>query len=98
MILLALYNCITIPLTVAFPKMTLSIMSLNIIERIIDILFIIDIILMFRTTYESERTNIMITDPIKIAKHYAYSYRFPFDILASLPIELLISFKAEFTE
>jgi len=98
MIVLALYNCVTIPLTVAFPKIALSIISLNIIERIVDAHFIIDIILMFRTTYVNSKTNIMISDPKKIAENYVYSYRFPFDILASVPIELLLSVEAEFQE
>lgn len=69
-IFLALYNCILIPLNLAFTKELTDSPVMNIIERIIDVLFIGDIVLNFRTTYINPSTNIEIIDPVKVAKNY----------------------------
>ena len=56
-------------------------------EIVVDSLFFIDIFLCFRTTYVNTKTNIEIVDSKKIALNYVNSVRFPFDILASIPLE-----------
>lgn len=65
MILLALWNCISIPYYVAFGnKVTFDDnLALNIVERIIDVCFAIDIILNFRTTYINSKTNTEVVSP-----------------------------------
>lgn len=60
------------------------------IERIVDVFFISDIILNFRTTYINPKTNIEIIEPVKVAKYYLKSIRFPVDVLASIPFDLFI--------
>jgi len=52
-------------------------------------LFILDIILNFRTTYINPKTNIETTDPKKVALNYIYSVRFTVDVLASIPFEAI---------
>jgi len=59
---------------------------------VIDVIFILDIFLNFRTTYINPSTNIEIIDPYKVAKNYTKSIRFPVDVLASIPFEVFLSF------
>ena len=92
-ILLALYNCVMIPLNLAFINASAEnegILPIMITERIIDVFFILDIILNFRTTFINPNTNIEIVEPSRVAKNYVYSIRFPFDILASIPFDLFL--------
>jgi len=91
-IFLAIYNCVMIPMNVAFTNTQEFTNSLEfmLLERCIDILFGIDIFLNFRTTFVNQKTNIEIVDPMRIAKNYINSVRFPFDILASVPFDILI--------
>ena len=87
-IILAVYNCIAIPLNLTFAQGWSNI-GVTILERIIDLFFIGDIFLNFRTTYVNPKKNLEITDPKRIAKTYMNSVRFPIDIVASIPFELL---------
>ena len=86
-IFLALYNCVMIPLNIAMPKGLESLEGLQMFENVVDSLFFLDIFLCFRTTYVNTKTNIEIVDSKKIAVNYINSVRFPFDILASIPLE-----------
>ena len=82
--LLAVYNCMSIPFEVAFdPDEPLA---YKIINYTCDISFAIDIILAFRTTYLNEFET-EITDSKKIARHYACSMNFVVDLGATIPID-----------
>lgn len=61
-IILAVYNCIAIPLNLTFAK-GFSNIGVTVLERIIDVFFIADIILNFRTTYVNPKKNLEITNP-----------------------------------
>jgi hypothetical protein len=66
-IMLALYNCVMIPLNVAFNvELELS-GGIGGLEKLIDVLFILDIILNFRTTFINPKTNIEISDNKRVA-------------------------------
>ena len=66
-IILALYNCVMIPLNVAFNvELELS-DGLGGLERLIDVLFVLDIVLNFRTTFVNPKTNIEIADNKRVA-------------------------------
>ena len=54
----------------------------------VDTLFVIDILLNFRTTYVEEG-EVLVIKPIKIAIYYMKSY-FVVDLVAAIPWELLI--------
>ena len=87
---LALWNCFSIPFIVAFiPELGSdpSIFALNIA---IDIIFFVDIILNFRTTYFHRHTGDEVMDPKTIAKHYFFGGKFVIDLLASIPIDLVV--------
>lgn len=87
-IVLAVYNCIAIPLNLTFAKGGDNNVGVFILERVIDVFFIVDIGLNFRTTYVNPKKNLEITNPKRIAKNYMNSVRFPIDILASIPFEV----------
>lgn len=86
-IFLAIYNCVMTPIGIAMPKGIEGLRGLEMFENFVDFLFFLDIFLCFRTTYVNTKTNIEIVDSKKIAVNYVNSVRFPFDILASIPLE-----------
>ena len=61
-------------------------------DLIIDFLFMIDILMNFRTTYVKEG-EVLITSPWKIAVHYLKTY-FVVDFVAAIPWDLLASFNS----
>lgn len=61
-------------------------------DLIIDFLFMIDILMNFRTTYVKEG-EVLITNPWKIAVHYFKTY-FVVDFVAAIPWDLLASFNS----
>ena len=61
-------------------------------DLIIDFLFMIDILMNFRTTYVKEG-EVLITSPWKIAVHYFKTY-FVVDFVAAIPWDLLASFNS----
>ena len=60
---------------------------LVIVDYVVDIMFIIDIFINFRTTYV-DSNNEVISSPCRIAVHYVKTW-FIIDILAAIPFELL---------
>ncbi|NXU88520.1 KCNH6 protein, partial [Xiphorhynchus elegans] len=61
---------------------------LNIIDLIVDIMFIVDIVINFRTTYVNINDEV-VSHPAKIAIHYFKGW-FLIDMVAAIPFDLLI--------
>lgn len=61
---------------------------LNIIDLIVDIMFIVDIVINFRTTYVNINDEV-VSHPGKIAIHYFKGW-FLIDMVAAIPFDLLI--------
>ncbi|XP_056152978.1 potassium voltage-gated channel subfamily H member 6-like [Lampris incognitus] len=61
---------------------------LNMVDLMVDVLFIVDIIINFRTTYVNLNDEV-VTQPSHIAKHYIKGW-FPIDLFAAIPFDLLI--------
>lgn len=57
-------------------------------DKIVDAIFIIDIIIMFRTKYRDTKRDIMVSDSKQIAINYIFG-RFLIDLLASFPFDLM---------
>ena len=85
--LLAIWNCISIPFEVAFEPEAPDIYT--VIEYIIDICFFIDIVLAFRTTFVNKKTGFEVIDSGLIAKNYVKGSQFWIDLLATIPFDLL---------
>ncbi|KAM9426559.1 voltage-gated inwardly rectifying potassium channel KCNH6 [Pholidichthys leucotaenia] len=61
---------------------------LNVVDLMVDVLFIVDIIINLRTTYVDQNDEV-VTQPTQIAKHYIKGW-FPIDLFAAIPFDLLI--------
>jgi hypothetical protein len=87
--LISIWNCLSIPLDIAFePPMFKSIIN-ETFNHIIDAVFLIDIVINFRTTYIVEATGQELIDPRKIAIQYLKG-RFIIDLFASVPFDSII--------
>ena len=86
--LLAFWNCISIPFTVAFEPG--SSLGYSIVERFIDVCFGLDILFNLRTTYVNEKTGLEVADQKRILVNYLSTGRFFIDLAASLPFEKII--------
>ena len=90
-ILLAIYNCFTLPLFLAFMPSILDSTIVRVLEITIDILFLTDIVINFRTTYIDNLSKEEIVSPKLIAKNYVSSGAFFLDLLASIPFDTVSS-------
>lgn len=87
-IALALYNCFSVPIKVAFQPDTMQNIEVFVIDLLIDISFFLDIVVGFRTTYVNDKGN-EISDTKLMAKNYAKK-RFLIDLIATLPFDLMV--------
>ena len=84
--ILATYNCFQIPLEVAFDPDTFQMKSLKTLSVIIDLVFLLDMLVAFRTTYIDTRSGIEITDTKEIRINYLKG-QFTIDFLATMPFD-----------
>ncbi|XP_026057420.1 potassium voltage-gated channel subfamily H member 2 [Carassius auratus] len=97
-LLLVIYTAILTPYSAAFllngdevvsaQNCTYSCSALNVVDLIVDIMFIIDIIINFRTTYVNANDEV-VSHPLRIAVHYFKGW-FLIDMVAAIPFDLLI--------
>lgn len=89
-ILFAVYNCVELPIEAAYNWRegidTAGFTS--IFNHIIDSLFLVDIILNFRTTFFLGSTGEEITEKSLIVKHYLKN-NFLIDLVSTIPFDLL---------
>ncbi|KAM4715899.1 voltage-gated inwardly rectifying potassium channel KCNH6 isoform 2-T2 [Anableps anableps] len=97
-LLLVLYTAIFTPYSAAFlldehgnlrqRRCGYTCNPLNVADLLVDVLFIVDIVINFRTTYV-DHNDVVVTQASRIAKHYIKGW-FPIDMLAATPFDLLI--------
>ncbi|XP_072307312.1 voltage-gated inwardly rectifying potassium channel KCNH2 [Eucyclogobius newberryi] len=97
-LLLVIYTAILTPYSAAFllddqedqamQSCGYSCSPLNVVDLIVDIMFIIDILINFRTTYVNTNDEV-VSHPVKIAVHYFKGW-FLIDMVAAIPFDLLI--------
>ncbi|KAL2081448.1 hypothetical protein ACEWY4_023301 [Coilia grayii] len=97
-LLLVIYTAIFTPYSAAFllndqedrkrRECGYSCSPLNVVDLIVDIMFIIDILINFRTTYVNLNEEV-VSHPAKIAIHYFKGW-FLIDMVAAIPFDLLI--------
>lgn len=90
-ILSALYNSIIIPVELAWNIESLAGWGEVAIESVINMVFMIDIFLNFRTTFISSVSGDEIFDPKHIAMKYIVEMRFILDVLSSIPFNTVSS-------
>ena len=96
-LLLVIYTAIVTPYTAAFlmhedgpvRQRSRPSRALNVIELIVDVMFIIDLLVNLRTTYVKHNEE-LVTRASKIAKHYLKGW-FLIDVTAAIPFDILFS-------
>jgi len=86
--IMAVFNWFAIPVQVSFEPETMNKLFFRIINSVIDICFLVDMIINFRTTYLHPKTGNEIINPRIIFWDYLKG-RFWVDFLASAPFDLL---------
>ena len=87
-IFLAVWNCITIPIDIAFSSDIFTSAGFILLDICIDLLFLLDIVVNFRTTFY-DKDGDEIFDAKIIAKNYALGGRFTIDALATIPFDYM---------
>ncbi|XP_016341701.1 potassium voltage-gated channel subfamily H member 2-like [Sinocyclocheilus anshuiensis] len=97
-LLLVIYTAIFTPYSAAFllsdeeeaamQRCGYSCSPLNVVDLIVDIMFIVDIVINFRTTYVNSNEEV-VSQPGRIAIHYFKGW-FLIDMVAAIPFDLLI--------
>jgi len=97
-LLLVIYTAIFTPYSAAFllhdqdeaqrHRCGYSCSPLNVVDLMVDIMFIIDILINFRTTYVNSNEEV-VSHPARIAVHYFKGW-FLIDMVAAIPFDLLI--------
>ncbi|XP_065170166.1 potassium voltage-gated channel subfamily H member 6-like isoform X3 [Atheta coriaria] len=93
-LLLVMYTAIFTPYTAAFQDFVAKSNKaygedpFELIDLIVDVTFIVDILINFRTTYVSG-TDEVVSHPVRIAVHYLKGW-FLIDLVAAIPFDLLI--------
>ncbi|XP_042560261.1 potassium voltage-gated channel subfamily H member 7-like, partial [Clupea harengus] len=97
-LLLVIYTAIFTPYSAAFllndieeqrrRECGYSCSPLNVVDLMVDIMFIVDILINFRTTYVNANEEV-VSHPAKIAVHYFKGW-FLIDMVAAIPFDLLI--------
>lgn len=87
-IIVAIYNCFSIPLKIAFDPEVLKSAPFEAADNIIDILFVIDILVAFRTTFYDMETGDEIFDPRKTGAAYIKD-RFAIDLISTVPVDTM---------
>ncbi|XP_062847284.1 potassium voltage-gated channel subfamily H member 2 [Trichomycterus rosablanca] len=95
-LLLVIYTAIATPYSAAFmlsdadgsQSVCNYCSPLGIVDLIVDIMFIIDILINFRTTYVNANDEV-VSHPLRIAVHYFKGW-FLIDMVAAIPFDLLI--------
>lgn len=67
---LAIWNCIQVPYTIAFLNEADSSPLEFALNTVVDVIFILDIVISFRTTYINEETGVEVTNPSQITLQY----------------------------
>mmetsp|Transcript_42894 Transcript_42894/g.41238 ORF Transcript_42894/g.41238 Transcript_42894/m.41238 type:complete len:101 (+) Transcript_42894:552-854(+) len=92
-ILLVIYNCLTIPYTLAFQ--TEESLGNTIFGYCMDGIFFFDILFNLRTTYINPKNGLEVFNTKKIALKYVIHWRFVTDVISIIPFELFYQLATE---
>ena len=87
-ILLVVYNTFAVPFDAAF-GVDGPVLSTHLLDRILDGIFCVDVLIAFRTSYFDNEGE-EVKDGKRIAMSYIKSGRFFIDFIASVPLDLFI--------
>lgn len=84
-ILFAIFNCFQVPMDVAFEPEVLQTIGFKVLNYMVDTIFLIDILIVFRTTFINEKGQ-EVTESYDIALNYLKS-TFIVDLMATIPFD-----------
>lgn len=91
-IFLAVYNCIALPLDVSIvPPFMQENLHLETTNLMIDLIFFVDLILSFRTTYIDQMSGDEITCLTSIKWNYLFG-RFTIDLMSTIPFDIIFKY------
>lgn len=90
-LMLTFYTAVMVPYNAAFKNKTMDQVPLLVIDSIVDVVFFLDIILNFHTTFVGP-TGEIISDPKTIRMNYLKSW-FIIDLLSCLPYDVFNAFQ-----
>ena len=90
-LVLTFYTAVMVPYNVAFKNKTMDDVPLLVIDSIVDVVFFIDIILNFHTTFVGPSGEV-VSDPKIIRMNYLKSW-FVIDLLSCLPYDVFNAFQ-----
>jgi len=86
-IALSIYQAISIPLSISFAPDVFNSPSVKTWDSLVNLVFMIDIILRFRTTYIDPISGEEVMDSFMIANKYLTSPSFLVDVLSTVPLD-----------
>ena len=89
-IFLAIYNSFQIPFEIAFSPEKMKAPGFYVLNSLIDFVFLLDIIVNFRTTFYEIETGDEVFDARRTAKKYLKS-RFAIDLISTIPFDNIAS-------
>ena len=90
-LLLTFYTAVMVPYNAAFKNKTMDDVPLLVLDSIVDVIFFIDIILNFHTTFVGSGGEV-VSDPKIIRMNYLKSW-FVIDLLSCLPYDVFNAFQ-----
>ena len=90
-LLLTFYTAVTVPYNAAYKNKTMDQVPLLVVDSIVDVVFFVDIILNFHTTFVGPSGEV-ISDPKIIRMNYLRSW-FVIDLLSCLPYDVFNAFE-----
>ena len=82
----ATWNCFAVPFAVAFDPPFMSSTGMFVFNSVIDIIFLLDIFIVFRTTFINSNNGSEIVEPHSIAWNYTKG-QLTIDVLATIPLD-----------
>ncbi|CAK9297251.1 unnamed protein product [Gordionus sp. m RMFG-2023] len=90
-LVLTFYTAIMVPFNVAFKSKTIEDIGLLVVDAVVDVIFFIDIVLNFHTTFVGAKGEI-VSDPKTIRMNYLKTW-FVIDLLSCLPYDIFSAFE-----
>jgi len=90
-ILLSLYQAVSIPLDFFLNPEIFKGPHMVTIESMVDLFFVVDIIITFRTTYIDPISGEEVMDATMIANKYLRSFQFYIDVISTIPLDNISS-------
>lgn len=89
-IICSVYQAFSVPLDIAFEPDIFNSPQFRTFDSIVDLIFVLDIIFKFRTTFIDPISGEEIMDSMLIAMKYIKSYNFYVDVLSTIPFDDLV--------